>query len=316
MSSLKATIDGFTYTSQSGKINVTKASVTTKIKVYMSEKVTLIGTPIAKLTYAGVETEYGSIILDTSDPSHKTLIITPNGSNGTAVDIGTLTITIPEGSVKDMAGNRNAVTEITVTITEPLTIAQQFPDAELAKEIAGWLGVTTDSIITWQIIEAYITSGHEEVSITSSSVMDLTGFDIFYGTSLKRLTLYTNATSFDASGLLELTYLDMFNGFLTSINLHGLQNLTELYLGWNYLETVDVSGLSNLSILSIYGNKLTTINLSGLTNLTGICLEDNQLTTIDLSGLTSLTILDPETASFTLKLPGVDLETIVFTKTE
>jgi uncharacterized protein YjdB len=88
-------------------LTLAQNSVTKEIKVVMNEAVELIGTPLVYMNVSGTDVEYGTIKLDTTDTSGKTLIIEPTGSNGTAALLGEFTFNVAAGAVKDGLGNEN-----------------------------------------------------------------------------------------------------------------------------------------------------------------------------------------------------------------
>lgn len=138
MTSLIATVDNAAVEPVEGVLTVAQGSVTSSIRVGMSEPVILSGTPVVMMTLPDGDHEYGGITLDPQDTTNKTLIITPNGSNGTAGLVGTFTFTVAAGSVKDAAGNGNEETTFTLNVAVTL---DQF-------EYVGW-----DGSIFWPTVE-------------------------------------------------------------------------------------------------------------------------------------------------------------------
>jgi hypothetical protein len=105
-----------TIESTSGTLTVVQNSVTTSIIVDMSEAVSLVvDTPTVMITLSGVNHEYGTIAIGSDNQS---LIITPTGTNGTAGLVGNFTFTVAAGQIKDTAGNMNAETTFSLTVTE------------------------------------------------------------------------------------------------------------------------------------------------------------------------------------------------------
>ncbi|WKY43540.1 Ig-like domain-containing protein [Eubacteriaceae bacterium ES2] len=91
-------------------------SVTKQIKVVMNESVQLIGTPLVYMELSGTDVEYGTVALDNTDTSGKTLIVTPAGSNGTAALLGDFTFKVAAGSVKDQLDNENDAVSFVLTV--------------------------------------------------------------------------------------------------------------------------------------------------------------------------------------------------------
>lgn len=119
MTSLSATVNGQTVnaidlTGTKGKLFVVQNSKTSAITVEMSEAVTV--TPGATVKMPGGITDYGTIALDPNDATHKTITITPIGSNGTAGILGTFDFTVAADLVKGGYANGNALTTITLTV--------------------------------------------------------------------------------------------------------------------------------------------------------------------------------------------------------
>jgi Leucine-rich repeat (LRR) protein len=125
------------------------------------------------------------------------------------------------------------------------------------------------------IVETYESNG-EYVSIeinepvTTEFIItgDLTYFDIDGG-----------ITSFNNSGLSNLTFLDLSYNQLTSFSGAGLTNLLSLFLGSNSIATFDAADLGNLKLLWMDNNDLTEFNGTGLLNLDSLDLLCNKLTT-------------------------------------
>lgn len=88
-------------------LTLAQNSVTNQIKVVMNEAVQLIGAPLVYMEVSGTDVEYGTITLDSTDTSGKTLIVTPTGSNGTAALLGDFTFKVTAGAVKDQLNNEN-----------------------------------------------------------------------------------------------------------------------------------------------------------------------------------------------------------------
>jgi hypothetical protein len=94
--------------------------------------------------------------------------------------------------------------------------------------------------------------------------------------SITSLDLYfTQLTSFDGSGLCDLTVLNLGGNRLTSFNGSGLSALTRLDLYANNLTSFDGSGLSALTALNIFHNKLTSFDGSMLNKSAAVSIDKN-----------------------------------------
>jgi hypothetical protein len=125
-----------------------------------------------------------------------------------------------------------------------------------------------------------------DIAIWPSDVNGVRTGDLTY------LNLGNNSlTSLDVSGLTALTTLQCFNNSLTSLDVSGLTALTTLSCFTNSLTSLDASGLIALDYLACSTNSLTSLDVSGLTALTTLSCNSNALTSLDVSGLTALDIL-------------------------
>lgn len=291
LSSLTVTADGLTYGEGKEGFEVTKNSVISVISIGLNEGVTLADNSSATFSTANGKSVYGTIAMEPADKSNRTLIITPSGSNGIAAKTGEFIVTIPKDTIKNTAGNGNLPITFKITISEPLTIEKQFADRSLAYTVARWLGATEFDTVTRKEIEDCILSGHDSIEIVDT-VTSLDGFDIFNGTSLKKLVLRGPFKYFDASGLKNLNYLEAWNmDDFQSINVSGLSKLTYLKLSHDKLTEIDLSGLSNLEEVYLNDNQLNKIELNGLTHLKNLDLCNNNLTNLNLKDLTDLETL-------------------------
>ena len=118
----------------------------------------------------------------------------------------------------------------------------------------------------------------------------ITSFDGSDLTGLITLELMSNSISSFNNLVLpsSLGYLSLTDNPLTSFNGTGLVNLSELQINACSLTSFNGTDLGNLTILGLQYNQLTSINLTGLNSLVNLGLKGNQLTTIDVSGLTNL----------------------------
>lgn len=148
--------DGFFYCEQGLTVN--------SIKVHVSEAVTLNSPAI--VTMQGILGEcaekisnpvtYGTITLDPSDTTNKTLIITPSSGNNVAGYLGSMVFTIAGGAVSDSAENTNALTSFRMTVGKTFTdIAKSdwyFPAVTALSSTGIALGVTEHSFAPNQTI--------------------------------------------------------------------------------------------------------------------------------------------------------------------
>ena len=95
-------------------------------------------------------------------------------------------------------------------------------------------------------------------------------------------------TSIDVTGLSSLTYLNLNTNQLTSFDVTGLSSLIQLFLNGNQLTSFDGTGLSSLTLLNISNNHLASFDATVLSSLTALYLSYNQLTSFDGTGLSSL----------------------------
>jgi len=110
--------------------------------------------------------------------------------------------------------------------------------------------------------------------------------------SLTRLDLYSYPKDIqDLTGIeyfTYLTYLDVSNNNLTSINVSNNEYLLELYCDNNNLTSLDVSQNFNLRCLYCADNNISTLDLSNNPDLYLLICSNNELTTLDLSSNLSL----------------------------
>ena len=91
-------------------------------------------------------------------------------------------------------------------------------------------------------------------------------------------------TSLDASGCMSLMYLDCRWNKLTSLNLNGCTSLLRLYCSNNELTSLDVSGCAELITLSCNQNKLMSLNVNGCIAMEQLDCSNNQLIMLNVSG--------------------------------
>jgi hypothetical protein len=104
-------------------------------------------------------------------------------------------------------------------------------------------------------------SGEIILNLQNKSISNLTGIEGF--TSLQKLELKNNllSGSLNLSMLTTLTYLEVWQNQLTSLNFSGL-NLTYLDCDENQFTSLDVSSLTGLQTFYCNSNNLTSLNVS------------------------------------------------------
>ena len=298
MTKLTATVDGVDIESTDGTLTVVQGSVTSVIKVDMSEPVSLIGTPIVMINIDGVDHEYGIITLDPVDTTNKTLIITPNGSNGTAGLVGTFTVTVAQDSVEDADENGNALTTFSLTVIATSDISDSFTDSNFKQAVWEWLGNSgTPGTFTKQDLIDWMAAKNYTLEVSGKNIISLAGLENFEGTdlialycglnqltslpslptSLKDLDCYSNQLSSLPELPSSLEYLDCYYNQLTS--LPSLPNsLTHLYCYSNQLTSLPTLP-DNLASLCCYSNQLTSLPILP-DNLADLRCYSNQLTSL------------------------------------
>ncbi|WP_298421784.1 hypothetical protein [uncultured Kordia sp.] len=132
------------------------------------------------------------------------------------------------------------------------------------------------------------------LSITGSSVNDLTGIEAFTG--LQELScINTNITSLDLSQNTALTKLYCNDNALTSLNISQNVVLTELHCFNNNIASLDVSQNVLLTELYCSNTNLTSLDLTANTNLTTLYASGINVAALDLSQNSALTILTVDT---------------------
>lgn len=101
-----------------------KGQVVKSIKVAMNEPVTLIDSPVVTMIGTAGDcadkipssVTYGTIALDETDETGKTLIITPSGNNGTAGYLGEVVFSVAADSYQDELKNKNENTSFKLNV--------------------------------------------------------------------------------------------------------------------------------------------------------------------------------------------------------
>jgi uncharacterized repeat protein (TIGR02543 family) len=205
-----------------------------------------------------------------------------------------LGLVLPVAMALSMGAIAPAATAATSTCTPDVsTIAQCFPDPNLANAVAQAAGHDAGQPLTRQDI-ASITSLADE----SSSISNLRGIENL--TNLTQLILDGNQISDvgPLAKLTNLTYLDLGGNQVSDVGpLAKLTNLTYLWLDGNQIS--DISPLANLPdliYLSLGDNQISDVGplakLANLTNLTYLILDGNQISDVGpLANLPDLTEL-------------------------
>ncbi|MRX69561.1 T9SS type A sorting domain-containing protein [Flavobacterium resistens] len=134
-----------------------------------------------------------------------------------------------------------------------------------------------------KLIALGIDSGATDGKVLTSKVATLTTLSI----SNSSITDLTGIQDFKA-----LTYLDVTNNKLGSIDVSKNTALKQLRTSWNPIKTLDVSKNVLLYELGCYSNDLTVLDLSANINLTNLQCSQNALTTLDVSKNPELTKLE------------------------
>jgi len=137
----------------------------------------------------------------------------------------------------------------------------------------GFDDVLDDYVFTQNISGITCFSSPEQRAMFhEKGITDMTGIQDF--TSIKFLSLYGNPiTSIDVSSLANLSYIDLGNTNISSVDLSNNSQLMNVYLYNNTnLTSVNVTGLSNLRVLNLSGSSgsISSINVSSSDKLTSI----------------------------------------------
>lgn len=160
------------------------------------------------------------------------------------------------------------------------------PDANFKSQLLGYVpSIDTNDDNEIQASEAITVT---QLFLTSASIADLTGIQAF--TNLTFLNVVdNNLTTIDVTGLVNLDGLNVDSNQLTSVNLGNANNLATLSLNNNQLTTLNLTG-KTINWVSCQNNLLTSINLTNAA-IQELRCQNNQLTELDLSDVLSLTEL-------------------------
>lgn len=153
-------------------LTVEQNSTLTNMELIFNSSVILNGTPKAVITINEVESDYGTIAVDSEN--NKKVIVTPTGSNGIAALLGEFEIKIPEDCVRHKAvGNEEVL--ITLTVEEAVTPELVSLTANLSE---GDPVLFDDSVVTL-----------EKDSTVASIEADLNTFVELNGTPTVKITI-------------------------------------------------------------------------------------------------------------------------------
>jgi len=185
-----------------------------------------------------------------------------------------------------------------VAVIDPNEPAAQYtliPDFNFEKKLIS-LGIDSGTP-DGKVLTADI-SGVKILSLTNSSISDLTGIEDF--TSLTDLYAGKNQlTSINLSKNTKLLYLDVGNNQLTSLNTKSNVLLTSLVCHENQITSLDVSKNVLLEELMCHYNNLTAIDVSLNPELYMLDCLYNQITSVDISKNPKITELACENNQLT-----------------
>ncbi|MTH15275.1 T9SS type A sorting domain-containing protein [Flavobacterium sp. LC2016-01] len=155
-----------------------------------------------------------------------------------------------------------------------------------------------DSSFEQKLIDLGIDKDGLNGKIATADISDITSLDL------------SGANITDISGIeyfTALTYLDLSNNNLSTVDVSKNTLLTKLDLNYNQLTSLDVSANKDLFNLSFAANKISSIDLSKNTKLHSLTADYNSLSKLDLTanneieqlscGTNKLTILDTSNLS-------------------
>ena len=238
---------------------------------------------------------------------------------GTTVADGVVTIAPnqPAGTLRlnvtASVDGQNASAYLDINVFVP-TLAEIFPDENLAQVVADELDVSVEDVITMSEL-----AGITSLFAWSAGIQGLTG--VGYLTGLEELDLGGNEISNIESGtfigLTNLGGVDLEGNQINSLEagvFTGLTNLEWLGLEENQINSLEVgvfAGLTNLWALGLDGNQISSLKagiFTGLTNLVDLDLGDNQINNIasgTFAGLTNLMDLQLNDNQISNLAPGI-----------
>lgn len=166
-----------------------------------------------------------------------------------------------------------------------------------------------DGVINGMVPTSKI-NGLTEIDLFNQSIADLTGIKDFISLTILKAR-GNQLTSIDVSTL-ALTYLDIYDSNLNTIDVSLNTALEHLNVSQNLLTDLDVDANTSLTYLAFGGNNLISIDISLNTALTVLGAGNCSLTSLDVSTNTELESLACSNNSFmTLDLSNnLKLETL------
>ena len=136
--------------------------------------------------------------------------------------------------------------------------------------------------------KAYLV-GNSQINTNGDTEIQVSEASVFYGAINCYTLQIENLQGIEA--FTALTYLDVHNNQLTSLDVSQNTALEELICSENQLTSLDVSQNTALTDLDCGGNPFTILDISQNTALETLWCADNQLTSLDVSQNTALTYL-------------------------
>ena len=176
------------------------------------------------------------------------------------------------------------------------TIAQTFPDPNMAQAVAGQVaGGNVNAIITQSMVNSTTS-----LYLPDNNISDITGIDTF--SNLTWLALWSNQiTSLPDSigNLSNLGYLGLNTNKITVLpdSIVNLTNLYALVLDSNQLTSIptNIGNMTGLEYLDLTRNRLTSVpdSIGNLVNVTDFRVDSNLLTSLpdSIGNMSSLTYL-------------------------
>lgn len=129
--------------------------------------------------------------------------------------------------------------------------------------------------------------------------------DLSANINLKYLYAWCNLTSLNLNNNPALTYLNLMQNDLTSLDVSSNLLLDTLICRVNELSSLDLSNNTALLYVNCEANEITDLNLSNLSNLKTLICGSNQFSEINLSDNTALLRLEIQNT----QLKNIDLST-------
>ncbi len=155
------------------------------------------------------------------------------------------------------------------SINEPYAISEETTDADYESMTPKTTNLTDEQL--------------QEITELScnSKIDDISGIEKM--TNLKYLSLAqqnadneNNLQNIDLTQFTKLTYLNLTNASLKTIDLKNNKDLETIILPRNQLTEIDLTGMTKLKYLNLGNNDIESLNLNGITTLEELNLEFNQ----------------------------------------